>query len=159
MQINFVMRHLPAYLNVMKEMSDPVRCYLKGTFVNEIALENVVNVHFFIPGDGDYRESVQFHKGIKVFLPHGISDKRYRTGSNVKEFDFVFVSGPKWVDKLSEEGYPREKLFIGGYPKLDSIFTLRKTLRGAKKNKVVLYAPTHTNSSLCIYPQLLEDMI
>lgn len=157
MLINFVIIK-SLYRNVMQEMSEPVRFYISNCVINTNPLDDVVNVHFFAPGS-IYREFVDFDKGIKVFLPHGISDKGYRTGESLKEFDFICVSGPFWVEKLTDEGIPREKLFIGGYPKLDSVFAKRKILHHTNIKPIVLYAPTHTNSAVCAYSELTEDMI
>ncbi|MGE5391689.1 MAG: hypothetical protein ACM3PE_11570 [Deltaproteobacteria bacterium] len=159
MLINFVMLQLKAYWNVVQEMSEPVRFHISNSVVNTTALNDAVNVHFFAPGDNNYSEKVDFDKGVKVFLPHGISDKGYRTGESLKEFDFICVSGPFWAEKLTDEGIPGEKIFIGGYPKLDSVFTKRKTLHHTNIKPIVLYAPTHTNSAVCAYSELTEDMI
>jgi len=158
MIINFVIGD-SVYRNVMREMSEPVRFHISSSVVNTTALNDAVNVHFFTPRDQNYGENVDFDKGIKVFLPHGISDKGYRTGKSLKEFDFICVSGPFWVEKLTDEGIPGEKIFMGGYPKLDSVFSERKNLHHTNKKPIVLYAPTHTNSRGCAYIELTEDMI
>jgi len=142
----------------MQEMSESVRYYISNSIVSTNTLSNAVNVHFFTPGS-KYRTFVDFDKGIKVFLPHGISDKGYRSGESLKAFDFICVSGPFWVEKLTDEGIPGEKIFMGGYPKLDSVFTQRKDLHNKNIRPIVLYAPTHTNSRGCAYKELTEDMI
>jgi len=68
----------------MQEMSESVRYYISNSIVSTNTLSNAVNVHFFTPGS-KYRTFVDFDKGIKVFLPHGISDKGYRSGETLKD--------------------------------------------------------------------------
>lgn len=159
MRINFVVNDPSAYESVIQEMIQSVRLYLPDSVISDAAVEDEVNVHFFVPGDWNYRDRACFENGVKVFLPHGISDKGYRTGETLKDFDFICVSGPLWVEKLTGEGIPKEKLFIGGYPKLDEVFAGRNAQKRLTERKRVVYAPTHTNSWACSYDRLTGDLI
>jgi len=79
-----------------------------------------------------------------VFMSHGIGDKNYMTGSkgSAGKFNYVFVTGPAFKEKLIKNGVPADKIYIVGWPKLDPIF--QGEYESTKSDKIrVLYAPTH----------------
>jgi CDP-glycerol glycerophosphotransferase (TagB/SpsB family) len=102
-------------------------------YVYDIPRKGRVNVCFF---HGDRKK-----KG-KVFISHGIADKNWRDAKKVKGFDYVFVSGPLWVDKLTRQRLPGDKIIVAGYAKLDPIFRGEIKRRPGDKKRI-LWAPTH----------------
>jgi hypothetical protein len=132
--INFVKTPGP-YQLVMDSMIDPILphllCEYKFSTECEIGCLNVV---FFA------EDEVKL-KGKTIFLSHGIADKNYRNAPRMQKFDYVFVSGPAWVEKMAREGMPEDKVFMNGYTKLDPIFQGEYTK--ASGTKKVLWAPTH----------------
>jgi len=126
--INFVHQAGGPYSGVLDAFIEPVLKYMPAT--KGEARRGALNVRFFVGRECD-----------GVFMPHGIADKNYRNADKLQDFDCVFVSGPLWVEKLTKQGYPREKIFINGYTKLDPVF--QGAYRRAPGEAKILYAPTH----------------
>jgi hypothetical protein len=79
-----------------------------------------------------------------VFISHGIADKSWRDGRRVaKEWDFIFVSGPAWSNKMRQEGVPVHKIIEVGYTKLDPIFQGAVPTPERDERIRVVWAPTH----------------
>jgi hypothetical protein len=108
--INFVYQANSPYSGVLDAIIEPITKHLPIWTKGE-AKTGTLNVCFFI---GRERGG--------VFIPHGIADKNYRNARNIRNFDYVFVSGPDWVRKLVQQGFPQEKILVGGYTKLDPAF-------------------------------------
>lgn len=115
---------------------------------------DAVNVHFFLEPDvldaSGLRET-----DVNIFIPHGIADKGYRNAKALERFSQVVVSGPMWKGKLVDEGYPADRVIIGGYPKMDHLFYEKQS----RDN--IVWLPTHnfsnaTTDTLSSYPGLLE---
>lgn len=133
--INFIC-YGDSYLKVLDSIIDPIIKYLPyGTYQKGTAFQDdMLNVSFFcehIPHEGS------------IFLCHGIADKNYHNGGRVKDYDYIFVSGDSWKQKMLLQGVPQEKILINGYTKLDPLFNeCRKIIYNDDKIRV-LYAPTH----------------
>lgn len=93
-----------------------------------------------------------------VFFSHGIADKNYWIGKHIQDFNYAFVPGPAWEERMRKTGYKGE-IFVCGYTKLDPL------LNGEYKKKerakpYVVWAPTHgyntKNRGRSSYPQCLE---
>ena len=156
--IHFVVPAPPEYLslykNVINGIVNPIRNYLPDSTVSENPESEAVNVHFF--NEPSYRTNkVSGCEGVHVFMSHGMGDKQWRDGPQVDYFDFVFVSGPRWMEKLTRQGIPAKRIRVAGFPKLDPLFqgNIHKT---NYDKKVILYAPTHSGSAPCTsYPAFL----
>lgn len=81
-----------------------------------------------------------------VFISHGIADKKWRNANRMTgRFDWVFVSGPLWRQRLIDGGFPAARICEVGYTKLDPIFQGKvegHTPRADGRLRVV-WAPTH----------------
>lgn len=158
-QINFVVpeppERLSSYQKVIISIVDPIRIHLKDSTISSNALPDAVNIHFF--NEPRYRkEKKNDFNGIHVFMSHGMGDKQWRDGPQVKSFDYIFVSGPRWVEKMIGQNIPAEKVLMTGYAKLDPLFQGKIKKTGYDK-KTVLYAPTHVGSVSCTsYPAFKE---
>lgn len=133
--INFV-RSVGGYEPVLDTLIDPILPHLSAEY--KISTEcdpNCLNVVFFT-------ENHVKPCGATVFISHGIADKRYRNAPIVSKYDYIFVSGPAWYNKMIKEGLTKDRVFINGYTKLDPIFQGCYTKTDDYKN--VLFAPTHT---------------
>lgn len=149
--INFV--RIPGlYGEIIDSFINPIIPFLPELKVSSDCLENAVNIVFFVESD--------FYnpKGTVILMSHGIADKKWRNGSRVSKFDYVFVSGVKWVKKMLNEGIPEKRILVNGYTKLDPIFQgkIKKTPSNKKR---ILWAPTHnmelkTKDTACSYPAL-----
>jgi CDP-glycerol glycerophosphotransferase (TagB/SpsB family) len=126
----------------------------KGFTIGNVCDPSAVNVHFFL--EPEVLEACDMRdEDINIFIPHGIADKGYRNAYSVSRFSSVVVSGPMWKGKLMEQGLPENKIFIGGYPKIDNLFQEPRT----REN--IVWLPTHnfskaTADTLSSYPGLLE---
>jgi hypothetical protein len=130
-RINFYVPSSGPYKSILDALIGPIQEYLPDFSAEKRVMPESINVGFFL-----------VDKGCQVFIPHGIADKNYRNADKVKDFDYVFVSGPAWVDKLVRQGFPQSKILVGGYTKLDPIF--QGKYKAAPRDKPrVLYAPTH----------------
>lgn len=150
--INFVNRttgkFYKFYKNVLRSMIDPILPHLAEAgeeyAESRDCIDNAVNIHFFRENN-IYRKHLNFNRGINVFISHGIADKCWRDANFVSFFDYVCVSGPLWVEKLTKQGLPKKKILVTGYTKLDPIFQGKyKRTPGSKKR--VLWGPTHNLS-------------
>ena len=140
------------YRKVIFSIMEPIRVRLPNSTVSNHPVPGAVNIHFF--NEASYRqEKVDNCAGIHVFMSHGMGDKKWRDGSKVKYFDYICVSGPKWVDKMIRQGIPEKKVLLTGFPKLDPLFQGKIKKSSDSKKKTVVYAPTHVGSVSCTsYP-------
>lgn len=158
--INFVVPVPPAYLSlyqkVLASIIDPIRIHLPESIVSPSSISDAVNIHFF--SEGTYFEkNVNQNSGINVYMSHGMGDKQLRDGPRVKRFDYICVSGPRWVEKMIKQGIPFEKVIMNGFPKLDPLFQGLIKKNGSHTKKTVVYAPTHYASAPCTsYPAFKE---
>lgn len=135
MQINFV-REVTAYMNVLDSLIDPIRKHLpESTVTPKDGVKGALNFCWFIRSQA-YKPN--------VFMSHGIGDKNYMVGTkgHANRFDYVFVTGPAFKEKLIRHNTPAEKIFVVGWPKLDPIFNGEYQRTPSDKIRV-LYAPTH----------------
>jgi hypothetical protein len=149
-QINFIYTDEPSYSRVLDCFIDPIIKYIPDAKKSPCYLDDCINISFFVE---DYP-----HKGI--LMSHGIADKKWRDGSLVADYDYIFVSGPLWKYKMLSESVPENKVLINGYTKMDPIFQNKK-LKIRNTSKInVLYAPTHNvqmlDNSVSSYPRLLQ---
>jgi len=146
-QINFLSNENGLYARVLDSLIDPILKYLpnatKGKF-----LEGQINVRFF-------RETLP-QKGI--FMSHGLADKNWRDAGKVDGFDYVFVSGYLWKEKMIKQGLPEKKVLVNGFTKLDPLFQDKIRIKNNDNKIRVLYAPTHnaketTGNHVSSYPR------
>lgn len=129
--INFCMAPGGPYRSICESITDPIREHLPDSVICPTEQSGATNVGFFVT-----------QTNCQVFIPHGIADKNYRNADKVNAFEYVFVSGPAWVDKLVRQGFPRDRILVGGYTKLDPVFQ-GKYEQTRRTSCVILYAPTH----------------
>lgn len=146
--INFILPD-PNYDKILMSFINPIIYNLNEIdyIITNKEQENFLNVHFFV------EERYRFIKNAKrILLPHGIADKNYRNYESVKDFDYVFVSGELWLEKMVNQGLSKDKIFINGYTKMDNIFKMKPN----KKDKpIVAWLPTHDGlEGVSSYPQL-----
>ncbi|WP_027400236.1 glycosyltransferase family protein [Anaerovorax odorimutans] len=148
--VNFIYCN-PPYDKLLDSIIDPILEYLPQA-TKEIAIKpEMLNISFFIESS---------HKSVS-FMSHGIGDKGWRDGKQVKDYDYIFVSGPFWKEKLIYQGIDEEKIFINGFSKLDYIFKNRKKHLDKDDTIHVLYAPTHNTNLKDVrssYPRLIESI-
>jgi CDP-glycerol glycerophosphotransferase (TagB/SpsB family) len=110
---------------------------------------------------------VGFHTGVtqkhSLFICHGAADKGYRNFYNLKNFDYMAVTGSLWVERLHSMGIDKSKLILTGYPKLDPIFQNRNKPVNNTGKINVLYAPTHNMnlnnlSAVSSFPRFMPDI-
>jgi len=111
------------------------------------AEDNCVNVMFFTENGVWNTFKLKNGLGTNVFMTHGIADKNWRGAISTNKFDYVFVTGTAWIDKLVNEGMSKNKILLGGYTRLDDLFNMQKDYKKEFDNgkKTILFAPTHTN--------------
>lgn len=81
---------------------------------------------------------------VSVFVSHGIADKVWRNARRMLgHFDYVAVSGPAWSKRLTDGGYPPDRVLEVGYTKLDPIFQGRIPTPARDGRVRVVWAPTH----------------
>ena len=90
-----------------------------------------------------------------IFFSHGIGDKNYWIGPNIKDFKYAFVPGEAWEKRIRKTGYKGE-IFICGYTKLDPL--INGEIKPKKHDKpYIVWAPTHgyasKNKGRSSYPQ------
>lgn len=155
--INFVTTE-GSYKEVLNSFIQPILPYLDNYEVNLKTKDNVVNVIFFTE-DGVFKEiGAEKGKGVNVFITHGIADKNWRTAQKTGKFDYVFVTGDLWVDKLVKQGMNKDKIKVGGYTRMENIFNQRDNyVKNNNGKKTILFAPTHT-ASITTY-QKLDNLI
>ena len=135
MQINFI-REVSAYRYALDSLINPIRKYLpESTVTPKNGIKGALNFCWFIRSEG-------YHPN--VFMSHGIGDKNYMIGTkgHANRFDYVFVTGSAFKEKLIRHDTPAEKIFVVGWPKLDPIFNGEYQRTPSDKIRV-LYAPTH----------------
>ena len=149
MQINFI-REVTTYRHALDSLINPIRKHLpESTVTPKDGIKGALNFCWFICSQG-YKPN--------VFMSHGIGDKNYMIGekSHVNRFDYVFVTGPAFKEKLTRHNTPAEKIFIVGWPKLDPIFNGEYQRTPSDKIRV-LYAPTHNAiQAVSSYPAFNE---
>lgn len=141
------------YKPIIQEIIDPIKKHLVEYCETQYCIENAINVHFF--NEAAYIQNVKL-TGKNVFISHGIADKNWRNINKVNIFDYVFVSGQAWKTKLINQGMDKDKILIGGYPKMDNVFNI---LYNCTKKNNVIWLPTHDAiASVSSYP-ILESLI
>ncbi len=131
------------YSRIINTMVDPIMEYLPEARKVNKAIPGALNIRFFVE-----------HEKQGAFMSHGIADKNWRTASKLKGFEYVFVSGSLWKEKLIMQGFPADRIFMNGYTKMDPIF--QGKIKPQPHNKpIVLWAPTHNAiKSVSSYPAL-----
>ena len=76
-----------------------------------------------------------------VFMSHGIGDKDYWIGENIKDYQYALVPGHAWKERMRLTGYKGE-IFEVGYTKLDPLFN-GEYKRNKHDKPYVVWAPTH----------------
>lgn len=140
MVINFIYpkRHIEYWPTLDLYMNNIVKHIPKGTYsASSISLDKHCNIHFFL--EKETLQDVGMH-GINVFIPHGIADKGYRDKETVDVFDYIIISGPSWSEKYINQKLNMDKVYIGGYPKLDHLFNK------LRYPQYVTWLPTHNNN-------------
>ena len=84
----------------------------------------------------------------EVFISHGLADKNWREAQFVKNYDYIFVSGQLWKDKMTSQGISSDKILINGFSKLDPLFKMER--KNNNENIVVLFAHTHNLNDLIL---------
>jgi CDP-glycerol glycerophosphotransferase (TagB/SpsB family) len=132
-KMNFIY-YSRGYDNVLDSLIDPICIYLQeDEYQKTYDLDGtMLNINFF-------KEKTP---RMGVFISHGIADKNWRNANSMVGYDYIFVSGMSWRDKLLSQRISKNKIFITGYTKLDPIFNGEYTKQTYEK-PVVLYAPTH----------------
>lgn len=139
------------YQQIVETIMNPVRSCLPNSKSCKQSLPDHVNVHFF--QGAAYRQRVDIHQGINVFIPCSLGDPCYRDCCSLQDYDFVCISGPLCLDILRAHGILPAKTMITGFTKLDPFFrdgTSKSDLDADKP--VVLYAPTHAAAESSSYP-------
>lgn len=135
MKINFV-REVTAYRYVLDSLIDPIRKHLpESTVTPKDGIRGALNFAWFVRSQA-YKPN--------VFMSHGIGDKNYMVGSKATadRFSYIIVTGPAYKEKLVRHNISPNKIFVGGWPKLDTIF--EGEYKRVESDKIrVLYAPTH----------------
>jgi hypothetical protein len=140
--INFLYCKGP-YASILDSFIDPI-CKHLDEYTKGGMVQDAINVSFFTGTQSE------------VFMSHGIADKNWRNAGSVEKFEHVFVSGPLWVEKLIEQGLDKNKIVIGGYPKLDPCFN-GEHVKTPSDKIVVLWAPTHNSlREVSSYPAFEE---
>ena len=152
MQINFV-REVTAYKNTLDSLIDPIRKYLpESTVTPKGGKEGALNFCFFVGSQAPKP---------RILMSHGVADKNYigsREKGKATKFDYLFVPGPAYKEKHTtgfiardrknveyvheNKGYPADRIFVVGWPKLDPIFNGGYKRTPSDKIRI-LYAPTH----------------
>lgn len=154
--INFIIPKTKYYVDVLYTMINPIKDNLNSEdyLISDISIQDCINIHFF--NESDYINQVGL-LGKSVFISHGIADKNWRNLNVVDKFNYIVVSGYSWKEKMIKDGLSEDRIFIGGYPKLDYILDKKKK----SDKKTILWCPTHNmnpNSKCRVssYPYLKE---
>ena len=152
--INFVVPRT-SYQGVIKSFIIPILPFLEKYQISDKAYDGCVNVIFFTEDSLFKKFNAEKGKGINVFITHGIADKNWRNANSTDKFDYVFITGSLWLKKLVSQGMDANKIFIGGYTRLDDLHIQKKTYKKQIDNskKTILFAPTH-NSSVTSYNKM-----
>lgn len=153
-----------AYIYAIEALSNPIKKHLNNSMYLEKPGPGIdgkgLNVRYF----SSMRIGQQGKTPVgphDIFYSHGIADKNYWIGSRINEFNFAFVPGPKWTQRMRNTGYKGE-IFEVGYTKLDPIFEELKNKKEEKKpDKInVLWLPTHgysnKNKGRSSFPEFLN---
>jgi len=135
--INFVTNNATYYMGVIYSLISPIIEHLDNYIVSEKAKDGYINVHFF--KEPQYLKAVTV-KGKNVFLSHGLADKNWAVYKDMESFDYINVPGDLWYKKMINQGCPEEKLFIGGYSKIDFLYNKNQP---KNNKKIILWCPTH----------------
>ncbi|MBN2545704.1 MAG: hypothetical protein JXB50_07905 [Spirochaetes bacterium] len=145
-----------SYKYAIQALSNPIIKYLKNAGYSNRPL-TTINCRFF-----SSKRINQFMKvpvgPYDVFFSHGIGDKNYWIGKNIKDYNYAFVPGPAWQKRMRETGYKGE-IFVCGYTKLDPLINgeVKKTER---KKPYIVWMPTHgyngSHSGRSSYPECLS---
>lgn len=109
---------------LLDSLVDPILELLPGACKSPVPEPDALNVRFWTNYDRD------------VFCNHGISDKNYRNAASVRQFPYIFHSGPYWQRRYLEQGIPAHQLRQVGYTKMDPLFAM------VQERHTVLWAPT-----------------
>ena len=157
--INFIDPHKENYKEILDSFISPIVKHLQSDKykISSESDKDCLNIHFFL--EKEYLHWVGMN-GKNIFMSHGIADKNWRNYNSVKRFDYVIVSGKAWEKKLVNQGMDVNKIFIGGYSKLDPLFNKKITKEKSDK-KVILWCPTHNFTSelyrgLSTYPDFIQ---
>jgi len=145
-----------SYKYAIQTLSNPIIKHLKNAGYSNRPLITI-NCRFF--------SSKRINQFMKVpvgphdiFFSHGIGDKNYWIGKNIKDYNYAFVPGPAWQKRMRETGYKGE-IFVCGYTKLDPLINgeVKKTER---KKPYIVWMPTHgyngSHSGRSSYPECLS---
>lgn len=145
-----------SYKYAIQALSNPIMKHLKNAGYSNRPLITI-NCRFF-----SSKRINQFMKvpvgPYDVFFSHGIGDKNYWIGKNIKDYNYAFVPGPAWKERMRATGYKGE-IFVCGYTKLDPLINgeVKKTER---KKPYIVWMPTHgyngSHSGRSSYPECLS---
>ncbi len=142
MQINLV-REVSAYTHALDALIGPIQNHLPECTVSAKAgVDGALNFCFFLGS------TAPSPRGL---MSHGVADKNYIGRSKrgkAKNFDYLFVPGPAYKEKhvlgLGIEKFPKDRIFVVGWPKMDPLFSGEMVRKPATDGEIrVLYAPTH----------------
>jgi len=146
-----------SYGNILKAFIDPIIANLNESeyTISKTTMSKAVNVIFFTEEKIFEKIGAKGDNRINVFITHGIADKNWRTAKATEKFNYVFVTGDAWKKKLIDNGMSKEKIYVGGYSRMDNIFNMKDTYKKQNNNgkKTILFAPTH-NASVTTYGKL-----
>lgn len=164
-KINFKNSLNRSYKKVQKSISNPITMHLdkKKHLSTPLYHPRCINFTYFIREEAD------------VLMSHGVADKNYLSmkdidGRMINKFEHIFVPGPWLKRKILNQGGVKlspEQIHVVGWPRLDALLIQRnlylETLKAAKKQINVLWAPTHDyrkrgeeNESTSTYPKFSE---
>ena len=157
--INFVIPQKGSYGTIIESFVEEILPFVSEYKISDTALDRCVNVIFFTENGNFKSIKADMVKSINVFMTHGIADKNWRDASKVNKFDYVFVSGDLWVEKLVNQGLCNDKIKLGGYTRLDKLCRNKDSYIKSIDNgkKTILFAPTH-NTSVTSYDKF-DDII
>ena len=130
-----------AYEHAVKALADPIIKHLDKNDVGYVDRPlKGLNCRFF--NSTRIKEHGKCPVGPHdIFFSHGIGDKNYWIGKHIKDFNYAFVPGEAWRDRMIKTGY-KGKIYITGYTKLDPL--INGEIKENKKDKpYVVWMPTH----------------
>jgi len=145
-----------AYKYAIQALSNPIIQHLKNAGYSNRPL-TTINCRFF-----SSKRINQFMKvpvgPYDIFFSHGIGDKNYWIGKNIKDYKYAFVPGPAWEQRMRKTGYKGE-IFVCGYTKLDPLLN-GEVKRNIHEKPYIVWMPTHgynsTHNGRSSYPECLE---
>jgi len=124
---------------------------------NEVLAEQVLNLDpkAVIFYDFDFKRLFKGFRGKKVQLFHGVIEKNWTySHPGLADFHALLVPGEYAYRRLRQRGFPQERVFIVGFPKLDPLLSGKYRAddvccrEGLNPDMpVVLYCPSHTEVS------------